>query len=251
MKWRVVIPAAMLLLIAGGVGCSTGPGGQELIIATSTNYPPFSYVDAEGSLAGFDYQYGKLLCQRLEAKCEWRSNAFANILEQTARGDFDLAVNSHTRTAERERLVHFSEPYYYSFGQFVARAGSGAELEAGRVVAVQAETIYEKYLRTPAFSHLEVVVFDSQDAAFRAVSEGRADLTIADDVLTDLAILQSPFFGGAGLAEFEPVGDRIIPRPGSVEFETLGAGEIGIIVPRENAHLLPEINEAIREILAS
>ena len=92
--------------------------------------------------------------------------------------------------------------------------------------------------------------FENQEDAFRAVAEGRADLTIADDVITDLAVNGSPFLGGGNLGEFERVGEPIVPVAGTPEFEALGAGEIGIIVPLENADLLPDINRAIAEINA-
>ena len=249
---RIVLPLIVIMLVAVGAGWlfTALTGDEELIIATSTDYPPFSYLDDAGSLAGFDYEYGKLLCQRMEARCRWESGPFEVILDRTARAEYDLAINSHTRTAYREQLVHFSDTYYHSFGQFVRRAGSDAEVEPGRVVAVQAETIYEKFLGSPEFAQLQVNSFTNQEDAFRAVSEGRADLTIADDVITDLAISQSPFLAGGNLGPFQRVGDPIVPRPGTAEFEALGTGEIGIIVPMQNAHLLPEINRAIEEINA-
>lgn len=251
-KRAVIIAISLVALVVVGLAAgwllTRSTGGERLIIATSTDYPPFGFADAEGNPAGFDYEYGKLLCQKLGVRCEWRTDSFENVFDQAAQGEFDLTINSYTRTAYREQLVHFSDPYYYSFGQFVRRAGSNAELETSRVVAVQEGTIYEKYLGSPAFAQMEAITFPTQVEAFQAVSEGRADLTIADDVIVDLAVGQSPFLSGGRLGEFERVGDRIIPQPGTVEFESLGTGEIGIIVPKQNAYLLPEINRAIMEI---
>ena len=244
--------AALLLsaVVLGVILLSPGSGGGDrtLIIATSTDYPPFSYTDAAGNPAGFDYQYGNMLCQALNARCQWRTLPFEQVFENTRLGEFDLAVNSFTRTEYRERLLLFSEPYYRSYGQFVRRAGSDAELDETSLVAVQSETIYEKYLNSPELARIPTVSFKSQGDAFRAVAEGRADLTIADDVITDLAVNQSPFLGEGRLGPFERVGQPIVPTPGTPEFEVLGAGEIGIVVPNTNAHLLPEINRVIREI---
>lgn len=260
MKSRIAIPVvagliliALIALAVGGLLASGNlRGGRTLVIATSIDYPPFSYAGADGGPAGFDYQYGKLLCQQLKAKCEWRTGPFETLFEGTVQGEFDVVINSLTRTEYRERLVHFSDPYYKSYGQFVRQAGSAAVPEGpGRVkVAVQSESIYEGYLNLPRFDGLEKYSFASQDDAFRAVAAGRADLTIADDVLTDLAVNQSPFLAGGRLGPFERVGEPIIPRPGTPEAEALGSGEIGIVVPKSNAHLLPEINRAIREINA-
>ncbi|MDE2778265.1 MAG: transporter substrate-binding domain-containing protein [Chloroflexota bacterium] len=226
-------------------------GGKTLIIATSVDYPPFSYEDERGQPAGFDYEYGTLLCQVLDAKCEWQTDAFEQVFDRTRRGEFDLAINSFTRTEFRERLVGFSDPYYRSYGQFIRRAGSGAELDESSLVAVQSATIYERYLNSPGLAHIATISFENQVDAFQAVADARADLTIADDVITDLAINQSPFFGAGELGKFERVGEPVVPLPGTPEFDALGSGEIGIIVPLQNAGLLPAINRAIVEINGS
>lgn len=250
MAMRYVGAAVLLIFIVSGLLAFGGCAGQRtLVIATSDDYPPFSYQDDQGNLAGLDYEYGNLVCQHLEARCEWRSDAFAEIFEQTVQGQYDLVVNSFTRTAEREAQVLFSDPYYKSYGQFVRRTGDDADLSsAGTVVAVQSQTIYERYLNLTQFDHLTKTIFPNQEDAFRAVAEGQADLTIADDVLTDLAVNRSPFLGGGALGDFERLGAPIVPAPGSPEFDALGAGEIGIILPMSKADLLPEINRAIREI---
>ena len=253
MKNRVVVRAMagliLAVLLAGGLAaCGAFTGDKELIIGISTDYPPFSYVNAEGELAGFDYEYGKLLCENLKAKCEWQTDPFENIFDRTAQGDFDLAVSSHTQTEEREQLVHFSDPYYYSYGQFVRRAGSGAELDGSGVIAVQTNGIYERYMNSGAFANYQILFLENQVMAFEAVAEGRADLTIADDVLTDLAVNQSTYLAGGALGAFERVGEPIIPAPGTPEFDSLGTGAIGIVVSKDNADLLPDINRAIKEI---
>ena len=247
---RYVTAAILLVFVAVGLLASGGCASQPtLIIATSEDYPPFSYRDDQGNLAGLDYQYGKLLCQELKVRCEWRSDAFAEVFNQTIQGQYDLVINSFTRTAVREALVLFSDPYYKSYGQFVRRAGDDADLSgAGTVVAVQSQTIYERYLNLPRFDLLTIVVYPNQEDAFRAVAQGQADLTIADDVLTDLAVNRSPFLWGGQVGDFERVGAPIVPAPGTPEFDALGAGEIGIILPKSNVELLPEVNRAIREI---
>ena len=137
------------LIVMGALAnsCALG-GGKTLVIATSTDYPPFSYLDEHGKTAGFDFQYGNLLCEALDARCEWRTGPFEQVFQGARRGEYDLAVNSFTRTEFRERVVAFSDPYYRSYGQFVRRAGSGAELDETSVVAVQSGTIYERYLNS-------------------------------------------------------------------------------------------------------
>ncbi len=247
----VTIVAALLIIgVVAGWLLVRFTGGEELVIATSTDYPPFSYLDDRGNPAGLDYEYGKLLCEKLRAECRWQTAPFETVLERTAQGDFDLVVNSFTRTEYREELVHFSDPYYLSYGQFTRRAGSDADPDSPAVAAVQAATIYHRFLQMPGFDHLTVETYPSQEEAFRAVSDGRADLTIADDVLVDLAVNQSSYFVDGELGAFERVGSPIVPLPGTPEFDALGTGEIGIVVPKSNAHLLPEINRAIREINA-
>ncbi len=254
MKQPVTALFLVVMLLAGLVlagGCSESsaiPAGTTLVIATNMDYPPFGYLDEDGNLAGFDYQYGRLLCEEIEASCQWRWASFEEVVSGTSRGEYDLAVNSLTKTDSLEEMVSFSVPYYHAYGQFVRLSGSGAELDDAGVVATHRDSLFEFYLSTEGFSHLEVLPLGSLEEIIKAVGTGEADLGMVDDVIADLIVSRSLFILDESMGDFEKVGGPIIPAPNSIELEHLGSGAIGIIVPKSNAHLLPDIDRAIKEI---
>jgi polar amino acid transport system substrate-binding protein len=43
---------------------------KKLIIATEGAYPPYNFVAADGSLQGFDVDFAKALCSKLDADCD-------------------------------------------------------------------------------------------------------------------------------------------------------------------------------------
>lgn len=241
---------ALLLLIAPSCGGSDAlPPGTTLIIATNNDYPPFGYLEEGGSIAGFDYEYGVLLCEELEVECVWRSAPFEETVEGVSKGQYDLAVNSLTQTEEQEASVSFSDPYYRAYAQLIRLSGSDADLSGSVTVSTHADSLFSFYLGIPEFEHVRVLEFGSLENIIAAVAKGHADLAMVDDVIADL-LIDSPTRIPEELetAVFERVGGPIIPTPGSVEEQHLGTGNIGVIVPKANEHLLPEINRAIRKV---
>ncbi len=246
----VLAVAGVAAILAIGALVANRLERPTLVMGTSADYAPFAYRDAAGNLAGFDYEYGQLLCAALDADCIWQDAYFEHIFEDTAAGIYDLVVNSFTRTPEREAVVDFSEPYYWSYGQFVRKAGSGAELDGGSIVALERGAVYEGLLRIPAYQDWEALYVDGQEDAFVAVAEGRAGLTISDETLIDLVVNQSPYAYGDRLGDFERVGGPLIPPSGSAVDAVLGTGEIGIIMPKGRPELRAAVNAAIREVNA-
>ena len=245
---KIIITLVVLVIIIILASIFYNSSLRKITIATSTEYPPFGYTDDSGNLTGLDYTYGKLLCREMGASCEWKVMPFDKIIDAVAAGEADMSISSFTRTPNREQFVDFSNPYYYSFGQFTRLKGNEeTELENGATVAVQSGTIYESYMNSPVFANvnLNIIVTQSQEEAFSMVGAGEADFTIADDVLVDLAVRNSPFFDTGTTKTFERYRDSIRPEPGTPAFDSLGAGEIGIIVAKHNQELLERINAAI------
>jgi len=120
-------------------------------IALTGKYPPFSYYDSEGNLAGFDVDVSREIGKRLNRQVDIVATEWDGILAGLLAGKYDAIIGSMAITPERARKVHFTEPYYESGAQLFihrdnpAKVYSIEECDGRKVSAVLGET-FQHYL---------------------------------------------------------------------------------------------------------
>ena len=251
-----ILGFALLALLAAGcysneaaVPDYQAAEAETFRVAVPNDYPPFGYVDGNGSPAGFDYEYAMRVCQEIEAECDVVSLPFEGIFDMVASGEVDFAVSSFTVTDERKSRVDFTTPYYYSYGQFSGKEGAEEVtpdmLNRGARVAVQKSTIYEAMMQSDDFAGVTPVIVDTQEEAFMMVSEEKADYTVSDDVLAELVSSESEFFMEGNVDGVAPASGRL--KEGFWK-EYLGDGEIAIAVAKGKEPLVGELSAAISRL---
>lgn len=171
-----------------------------LVIGVNIPYAPMEFKDPQGQIVGFDVDLMKAIAGTLGLNPEFREADFAKIIPSIQGGQFNVGMSSFTDSKEREEQVDFVT--YFSAGTLWAQpAGSDIDPDnaCGKKVAVQATTVQETE-ELPARSRecteagqpaIEIVPFDSQDAATNAVVLGQADAMSADSPVTLYAIKQT------------------------------------------------------------
>ena len=172
----------------------------KLVVGVNIPYTPNEFKDPDGKIVGFDVDLMNAIASTLGLTAEYREADFAKIIPSIEGGTFNVGMSSFTDTKEREKTVDFVD--YFSAGILWAqRPGAGIDPNnaCGKKVAVQATTTEETW-ELPAKSKactdagkppIEIVKFDSQDAATNAVVLGQADAMSADSPVTFYAIKQS------------------------------------------------------------
>src|SRR5689334_18259801 len=85
---------------------------RELIVGTK-EAPPFAMKDASGAWTGLSVELWRHMADKLGLRYRLvEEPTVQGLIDSTARGDYDLSVAAITITAERERLVDFSQPFY-------------------------------------------------------------------------------------------------------------------------------------------
>lgn len=85
---------------------------RELVIGTK-EAPPFAMKDEQGQWSGISIELWREVARKLGL--QFRLAEAPNVqelIDATARGDYDVSVAAITITAERERSVDFSQPFY-------------------------------------------------------------------------------------------------------------------------------------------
>jgi polar amino acid transport system substrate-binding protein len=190
--------AAAVVLIIGAVPADAGEtldrvlAAGRLVNAVDEEYPPFSYRDATGAMAGFDIDVAAAVAKRLGVAIEQVTPGWDEITAGDWRGRWDICVCSMTASREPPGGLAFVAPPYYH-RQFVAvvRADSGiarlSEL-AGRRVGIQAGTPYDEVLASPArlpdglrlpIHGAEMMRYDTEPLAIADLVGGAARLDAA------------------------------------------------------------------------
>lgn len=188
---------------------------------TETDYPPFNFIGAEGTPAGFNVDLARMLCEEMKVPCTVQMRRFDTLIPSLNKGEGDAVVASLAETADMRMHVDFSDPYYRTPARFVSRRDVEIDdvrpqaLE-GKKIAVVAGTAHEAYLKM-LFTEAELHPYPTDAAARFALKQGEVDLLFGDGISlsfwlngTDSAnccvfrggpFLESKFFGdGVGIA---------------------------------------------------
>lgn len=187
----------------------------KLVIGVNIPYKPNEFKDEKGEIVGFDVDLMNAIAATLGLEPEYREADFAKIIPSIQGGTFNVGMSSFTDTKEREETVDFVT-YFTAGTQWAQKTGAGINPEdaCGKKVAVQATT-YQDTDELPAKSKactdagkpaIEILKFDSQDAATNAVVLGQADAMSADSPVTQYAIKET---GG----KLEPAGEVFEAAP--------------------------------------
>lgn len=187
----------------------------KLVVGVNIPYAPNEFKDAGGKIVGFDVDLMNAVAGVLGLTVDYRESDFAKIIPSIDGGTYNVGMSSFTDTKERQKSVDFVD--YFSAGtQWAQRPGTAIDPSdaCGKKVAVQATTVQETE-ELPAKSKacteagkpaIEIVKFDSQDAATNAAILGQVDAMSADSPVTAYAIKQSK-------GKLEPAGEIFEAAP--------------------------------------
>jgi len=100
--------------------------GDRVLRVGTTNAPPFAIKTKDGQWQGIAIELWRDLASDLELRFELEERKFQDLLKDVADGSLDVAVAAITITAEREKMVDFSHPFYTTgLGIAVAYETSG------------------------------------------------------------------------------------------------------------------------------
>ncbi|MBL0373988.1 transporter substrate-binding domain-containing protein [Rhizobium sp. KVB221] len=85
---------------------------RELVVGTK-EAPPFAMKDSDGEWTGISIELWRRIAERLHLKFRFEQEPdVQSLIAATARGRYDLSIAAITITAERERKVDFTQPFY-------------------------------------------------------------------------------------------------------------------------------------------
>lgn len=99
----------------------------KITVATEGAYPPWNYTNADGTLAGYEIELTKLLCERMKIECDLVAQEWNGIIPGLTVGKYDAIIASMGVTEERKKVVAFSKPYAKAPNGFLTTGENGVK----------------------------------------------------------------------------------------------------------------------------
>jgi len=105
-----LFPAGLITILIGLTSCSNHHASNELIVGTSTGFPPYELLDPQGGIIGFDIDVAQKLADKLGKQLVIKDMAYDSLLMSLKQGKIDLILAgvSITKTKLAEiAMVHY------------------------------------------------------------------------------------------------------------------------------------------------
>nr|ALH43413.1 cystine-binding protein [uncultured bacterium] len=186
---------------------------KQLVGVLMENYPPFSFLNEQNQLDGFDVDVTKAVADKLGVKLKLETPSWEVIAAGRWNGRYDVCICSMTPSAARGQVFNFPFEYYASPAVVVVNSNddtikSAADL-SGKKVGVGSASTYEAYLAkdlviegasTPIdypFKAVQAVPYDNETIAFQDLALGtgkRLDAMVTNLVTAKERIDHDPRF---------------------------------------------------------
>lgn len=164
-------------------------GGRTVTVALENAYPPFSYQDeASGEYIGWDYDSVTEICARLNCVPEFVETAWDGMILAVSNGEYDMAADGITITAERAEVVDFSLGYIRTDQVLLTRIDEArfanveefAAMTELKVGSQPGTTNYE--LAVEFVGEERIIAYETFGVAVQALIAGDVDAVFMDDV---------------------------------------------------------------------
>ncbi len=209
---------------------------------TDDDYPPMNFVKQDGSLAGFNVEIARAICEELHIGCTIQARAWDTLVDSLESGKGDAVIASISATPALRARIDFTQPYYQTPARFATRrdfgaADANAATLKGRGVGVIQGTAHEAYLKT-FFPGVVAKPYPNFAALHEALTAKAVDAIFADGLTLSVWL--------AG----EDSGNCCFFKGGPyTESRFFGEG-VGIAVRKEDADLRRAMDWALARLAA-
>ena len=216
----------------------------RLRFLTTTDFPPFNFIDKSGRLSGFHVDLARAICAELGIadKCQIQALPWDELDTALNRGDGEALIAGVPATAEGREKYAFSRPYLQFPARFIMRKAQAvteplADKLQGKRVGVIAGSAHERVLRD-YFGNVKAVTYTRPEWLNTDLKDGKLDAVFGDGMRLSFWLAGTDASGCCRFAG----GPYLAP-------EYLGTG-LTIATGTDNAALAAAFDYALHEIAA-
>ncbi len=153
-------------------------------VITSANtftYPPFGFID-NGNQVGLDIDLGSEIARRMGVSVTFQNIDFRGIIAALTSGRVDTLITALTATADREKAILFSEPYFDGGIGGAYRADNPITIPddiVGKRVGMELGAAGEFWTREKYGSRVQIKTYDTTFLALKDLENGRLDVVVS------------------------------------------------------------------------
>ncbi|NCB09949.1 MAG: transporter substrate-binding domain-containing protein, partial [Bacteroidia bacterium] len=210
---------------------------DTILIGSEPDYPPFCFVDKNGSAAGFSVELFKAVADVVKLNVAIKIGIWNQIKQDLAEGKID-ALPMVGRTPEREELFDFTMPYLSLYGAVFVRKGTTGIRSlgdlAGKEILVMKGDNAEEFIRRENITN-KIFTTHTFEEAFLQLADGQHDAVIIQRI-TGIKLLEN-----MGLSTVKPLDFQL---PGFRQ-------DFCFAVQKGNKELVSLLNEGLSEVIAN
>ncbi len=159
-------------------------GLGQIRFLTDDNFPPFSYRNARGALAGFNIVLADAVCKDLRLKCRFVAKPWDGVVAALLAGEGDAILSGIRRTEQHYKVLDFTRPYFRTLARFAVRVENpigkpDVRALAGKRIGVLAGSRHEQFLKAH-YRRSNLRAFDNDTQAREALRTGGVDALFGD-----------------------------------------------------------------------
>ncbi len=199
--------ARLLLVLAVLLGACTPSHSDALRrvqaagvlrVALDPSFPPFEFVDGDGTVTGLDVDLARVIAARLGVDVQFVTTGYDALYDALTAGRADIIISALYPDPARTQTFMFSPTYFNAGAVVVVPADSpitGVNDLGGKQVAVvfgtEAHMLalrWETTLKTPPV----VLPGDSAETIISVLAARRVDAVVVDNVTAQISLAQTP-----------------------------------------------------------
>lgn len=116
--WKKIASSFLIATLVSTylIGCSNEKENENVLrVGMDLSFAPFSYLDDDGNVAGFEPLVAEAFGEYLGMEVEIVNTDFSMLIPALETGDVDILIADMSKTDERAEKADFSIPYRYTY----------------------------------------------------------------------------------------------------------------------------------------
>jgi len=158
----------------------------RLRFLTTTDFPPFNFIDRRKRLSGFHIDLARAICTELDVlnRCQIQALPWAELQDAVKKGEGEAIIAGLSVSADSREIFDFSRPFLKIPARFIVRTTDGLVAPAYDAIfkkktAVVANSAHEAYFKS-VFANRTAESFPTREAALKALTDGNVDAVFSD-----------------------------------------------------------------------